>query len=42
MTLQDVMLLSKKILVGLALTVVPGSILLGALWLTRILLTANP
>jgi hypothetical protein len=39
MTLSDVTLIGKKILVGFAVTLVPFIIIFGGLWLTRRLLT---
>jgi hypothetical protein len=39
MTLADVTLLGKKILVGIIITVVPFVIIAGGLWLTQKLLT---
>jgi hypothetical protein len=42
MTLSDVTLLAKKILVGIAVTLVPFVIIVGGLWLTQKLLTDNP
>jgi hypothetical protein len=39
MTLSDVTLLGKKILVGVIITVVPFIIIAGGLWLTQKLLT---
>jgi uncharacterized protein YneF (UPF0154 family) len=46
MTLSDVTLIGKKILVGIVVTVVPFVIIFGGLWLTKKLLTnhdkANP
>jgi hypothetical protein len=41
MRLQDVTLLGKKILVGIAVTVVPLLILMGALHLTRKVLSRD-
>ncbi|MDR3696823.1 hypothetical protein [Mucilaginibacter sp.] len=38
MTLSDVTLIGKKILVGIVVTVVPFLIIFGGLWLTRKLL----
>jgi len=39
MTLNDVGLLGKKILVGIIVTVVPFTIIFGGLWLTQKLLS---
>jgi len=39
MTLSDVTLIGKKILVGIVVTVVPFVIIFGGLWLTKKLLT---
>ena len=41
MTLSDVTLIGKKILVGIIVTVVPFIIIVGGLWLTQRLLTAH-
>jgi hypothetical protein len=35
MTFNDLTLIGRKILVGIALTVLPGVILIGGLWLLR-------
>jgi len=42
MTLSDVTLLGKKILVGVIVTIVPFVIIAGGLWLTQKLLTDHP
>jgi len=42
MTLSDVTLLGKKILVGIAVTLVPFIVIVGGLWLTQKLLTGAP
>lgn len=42
MTLSDVALLGKKILVGIAVTLVPFIVIVGGLWLTQKLLTEAP
>ncbi len=42
MTLSDVTLLVKKVLVGIAITLVPFIVIVGGLWLTQKLLTDNP
>ena len=42
MTLSDVALLGKKILVGVIVTVVPFIIIAGGLWLGQKLLTDHP
>ncbi len=42
MTLSDVTLLGKKILVGIAVTLVPFTVIFGGLWLTQKLLTGHP
>jgi len=42
MTLSDVSLLGKKILVGIIVTMVPFIIIAGGLWLTQKALTRNP
>ncbi|TWI97279.1 hypothetical protein JN11_03740 [Mucilaginibacter frigoritolerans] len=42
MTLSDVTLLGKKILVGIVITIVPFVIITGGLWLTQKLLTDHP
>jgi hypothetical protein len=41
MTLADVSILGKKILVGIIVTLVPFVIIFGGLWLTQKLLTDN-
>jgi len=41
MTLSDVSLLGKKILVGIIVTLVPFIIIAGGLWLTQKALTRN-
>jgi hypothetical protein len=41
MTLSDVTILGKKILVGIVVTVVPFIIIFGGLWFTQKLLTEN-
>ncbi|MBB3054624.1 hypothetical protein [Mucilaginibacter gotjawali] len=38
MTLSDVTLIGKKILVGIVVTIIPFLIIFGGLWLTRKLL----
>jgi len=42
MTLADVSILGKKILVGIIVTMVPFIIIVGGLWLTRQLLSSPP
>jgi NhaP-type Na+/H+ or K+/H+ antiporter len=42
MTLSDVSLIGKKILVGLVVTIVPFTIIVGGLWLTQHLLSRHP
>lgn len=42
MTLSDVNILIKKILVGIAITVIPFLIIFGGLWLTQRILTPGP
>ncbi len=42
MTLSDVTLLGKKVLVGIAVTLVPFIVIVGGLWLTQKLLTGSP
>jgi len=42
MTLSDVSLIGKKILVGLVVTVIPFTIIVGGLWFTRHLLGRHP
>jgi len=42
MTLSDVSLLGKKILVGIIITIVPFIIIVGGLWGTKKLLSNNP
>jgi uncharacterized protein YneF (UPF0154 family) len=42
MTLSDVNLVVKKILVGIVVTLVPFAIVVGGLWLTRKLLNDHP
>ena len=42
MTLSDVSILGKKILVGIIVTVIPFIIIAGGLWLGQQLLTDNP
>jgi hypothetical protein len=42
MTLSDVSLLGKKILVGVIVTLVPFFIITGGLWLTESLLGGHP
>ncbi|MEZ2335384.1 hypothetical protein AB6735_07100 [Mucilaginibacter sp. RCC_168] len=42
MTLNDVSLLGKKILVGVIITLIPFVIIFGGLWLTQKLLSDNP
>ncbi|HWZ04765.1 MAG TPA: hypothetical protein VNX40_14210 [Mucilaginibacter sp.] len=39
MTLSDVTLIGKKVLVGIVVTIVPFVIIFGGLWLTQKLLT---
>ncbi|MDB4921518.1 hypothetical protein [Mucilaginibacter sp.] len=41
MTVSDVTILGKKILVGIIVTLVPFIIIFGGLWLTRKLLSYN-
>jgi hypothetical protein len=41
MTLSDITLLVKKILIGIMVTLVPFFILFGGLWLTQKLLSEN-
>lgn len=41
MTLSDVSLIGKKILVGLIVTIIPFIIIVGGLWLTQHLLSNN-
>jgi len=41
MTLNDVSLLGKKILVGVIITLIPFVIIFGGLWLTQKLLSDN-
>jgi len=41
MTLSDVSILGKKILVGIIITVIPFIIIAGGLWLTQRVLTNN-
>jgi hypothetical protein len=41
MTLADVTLIGKKILVGIAITLIPFIIIAGGLWLTQKLLTGD-
>lgn len=41
MTINDVSLLGKKILVGIIVTLIPFIIIFGGLWLTRKLLERN-
>ena len=42
MTLSDVSILGKKILVGIIVTVIPFVIIAGGLWLGQRLLSDNP
>jgi hypothetical protein len=42
MTLSDVSLIGKKILVGIVVTVIPFTIIVGGLWLTQHLLSHHP
>jgi len=42
MTLSDVSILGKKILVGIIITIIPFIIIAGGLWLTQRLLSHNP
>ena len=42
MTLSDVLLIGKKILVGIVVTVVPFIIIVGGLWATQRLLSRHP
>ncbi|MBV8390311.1 MAG: hypothetical protein JO080_10975 [Mucilaginibacter sp.] len=41
MTLSDVSLIGKKILVGIIVTIIPFVIIVGGLWLTQHILTAH-
>ena len=41
MTLSDVSLIGKKILVGIIVTIIPFIIIVGGLWLTQHLLSNN-
>jgi hypothetical protein len=41
MTLSDVSLIGKKILVGIVVTIIPFIIIVGGLWLTQHLLSNN-
>jgi hypothetical protein len=41
MTLSDVSLIGKKILVGVIVTIIPFIIIVGGLWLTQHLLSSN-
>ena len=41
MTLADVTLIGKKVLVGIVVTLVPFIIIFGGLWLTQSLLSRN-
>jgi hypothetical protein len=41
MTLSDVSLIGKKILVGIIVTIIPFIIIVGGLWLTQHLLSGN-
>jgi uncharacterized membrane protein len=41
MTINDVSLLGKKILVGVIVTLIPFIIIFGGLWLTKKLLSEN-
>ena len=41
MTVSDVSLIGKKILVGIVVTIIPFIIIVGGLWLTQRLLTAH-
>ncbi|WP_461451213.1 hypothetical protein [Mucilaginibacter sp.] len=42
MTLSDVSILGKKILVGIIITIIPFVIVAGGLWLTQKALGGNP
>jgi len=42
MTLSDVTLIGKKILVGIVVTVIPFIIIVGGLWLTQHVLSKHP
>ena len=42
MTLSDVTILAKKVLVGIIVTTIPFIIIFGGLWLTQKLLTDHP
>lgn len=42
MTLSDVSLIGKKILVGIIVTIIPFVIIVGGLWLTQHLLSRHP
>ncbi|MDB5022946.1 MAG: hypothetical protein JWP78_701 [Mucilaginibacter sp.] len=42
MTLSDVSLIGKKILVGIIVTIIPFTIIVGGLWLTQHLLSRHP
>jgi hypothetical protein len=42
MTLDDIILLGKKILIGIIVTVIPFLILFGGLWFTQKLLQQPP
>ena len=42
MTLSDVSILGKKILVGIIITIIPFVIIAGGLWLTQKALGGNP
>jgi len=42
MTLSDITLIGKKILVGIIVTVIPFIIIVGGLWLTQHLLSRHP
>lgn len=41
MTLSDVTLIGKKILVGIVVTIIPFVVIVGGLWLTQSLLTSH-
>lgn len=41
MTLSDVSIIGKKILVGIVITLVPFIIIVGGLWITRKALSGN-
>jgi hypothetical protein len=41
MTLSDVSLIGKKILVGIIVTIIPFAIIVGGLWFTQHALTAH-